>query len=115
MGLSNANAPALGQHFYLDMTHAQIAALGVPQWKQTILTAMADYGMFVGDTGGDSWRLKIESGSSYTSFGYSDPWVTLGQAMGVPRYNGDYVFELDGGVDWTRLVAVDPCVSNGTC
>ncbi len=41
--------------------------------------------MFVGDTGGNTWRLKIESGSSYTSFGEEDPWVRLGRKYGVPE------------------------------
>ena len=115
IGLSNANAPALGQHFYLDMTDAQIAALQVPQWKRTILTAMAHYGMFVGDTGGDSWRLKVQSGTSHTSFGFGDPWVRLGRALGADPYQGDYVFALEGGVDWSRLAVADPCVSKGSC
>jgi hypothetical protein len=45
--------PALGQHFYLDMSSAEIDALNVPAWKKPILHAMAEYGMFVGDTGSD--------------------------------------------------------------
>jgi hypothetical protein len=115
VGLSNTNAPALGQHFVLNMTDAQIAALAVPQWKKTILTALAHYGAFVGDTGSSSWRFKVESGSSHTSFGNPDPWVELGRQLGVPLYNGDYVFDVKSGVDWSKLVAVDPCVSRGTC
>ena len=120
MGLSNADAPALGQHFYLDMSDAQIDALAVPEWKRTILRAMADYGMFVGDTGGSSWRVKIESGSSYTSFDRQDPWVELGIRYGVPTWrapsgNTAYVYNLHDGVDWSRLRVVDPCVAQQTC
>jgi hypothetical protein len=115
MGLSNANAPALGQHFYLNMTDAEIAALAVPAWKKAILTAMAHYGMFVGDTGGDSWRVKIQSGTSYTSFGRQDPWVRLGRAAGATEYGGDYVFDLESGVDWSKLAVADPCNSRGSC
>ena len=33
------------------MSDAQIAALAVPAWKKTILTALAHYGGYVGDTG----------------------------------------------------------------
>jgi hypothetical protein len=112
---SNTNAPAMGQHFYLNMTDAQIAALSVPQWKQTILTALAHYGAFVGDTGGSSWRFKVESGTSYTSFGKADPWVQLGQSLGLPQYKGDYVFDVKSGVDWSKLAVADPCVARGTC
>jgi hypothetical protein len=111
IGLSNADAPALGQHFYLDLSDAEIDALAVPEWKRTILRAMADYGMFVGDTGGSSWRIKIESGSSYTSFGHQDPWVEMAKRWGVR----EAVFNLDDGVPWDRLRVADPCVAQRTC
>ena len=72
------NAPAMGQHFFLEMTDAQIEALSVPSWQKTILRAMARYGLYVGDTGGSGWGIQFESGSSFTSFGQADPWVGLG-------------------------------------
>src|SRR3954469_22975009 len=61
-----ANAPHEGSRFQLAMSDDQIAAMNVPQWKKTILTAMAHYGMFVGDTGGSPWEIEFESGSTYT-------------------------------------------------
>ena len=110
MGLSSDDAPALGEHFYLDMTDAQIYALPDPAWQKTILRAMADYGMFVADTGTSSWGIQIESGSSYTSFGRADPWVTFAQQAGVPSYpaaNGTrYVFDLSQAVDWASRLRV---------
>jgi hypothetical protein len=120
IGLSNADAPALGQHFYLAMSDAEIAATGAPVWKQTILRAMAHYGMFVGDTGGSSWGVQFESGASFTSFGSPDPFVRLGDLWGVPKYpdpnvGPQRVFKLAGGVDYGRLRALDPCVARGTC
>ena len=119
MGLSNNNAPAMGQHFFLDMTEAQIDAMNVPEWRKTILRAMADYGMFVGDTGGNTWRLKIESGTSVTSFGGEDPWARLGRKFNVPSWQESgktmYSFDTAAGVDWSKLKVADPCVSRGTC
>ena len=119
MGLSNQNAPAMGQHFYLDMTEAEINRLNVPEWRKTILRAMATYGAFVGDTGGNTWRLKIESGTSVTSFGGQDPWTRLGRKFNVPSWqeNGKEMFHFDtaAGVDWSRLKVADPCVAQGTC
>lgn len=116
-GLSNADAPAMGQRFQLDMSGAEIDALAVPAWKKTILRAMARYGMFVGDTGG-SWGIKEEGGLMYTSLGYSDPWVKLAKHFHVP-YNardGLWIFDLASDVDWRgRLRAIDPCVARGTC
>ena len=118
MGLSNADAPALGQHFYLDMTDAEISALPIPTWKKTILRAMARYGMFVGDTGATTlgWSIVVQSGSSYTSFGQADPWVSLAKQYGIASYSGKYYFDLKDTIDWkSKLRVADPCVSRKTC
>jgi hypothetical protein len=119
-GLSNANAPAMGQHFMLAMSDSEIDALSVPAWKKTTLNAMAHYGMFVGDTGGTGWGIAFESSASYTSFGQPDPWVRLGDLWGVPKYPDPdvgpvRVFKLSGAADWSRLRVVAPCVAQGTC
>ena len=39
------------------MSAAQIDALAKPTWQKTILHAMAKYGMYVGDTGGNAWGV----------------------------------------------------------
>ena len=116
-GLSNVAAPPLGARFQLAMTDAEIAALGVPAWKQAILRALAHYGMIVGDTNGGhaAWGLQGESGSSWASFGLADPWDALAAGAGLRAWNGMYAFDIGSGVDWTRLRVVDPCVSQGTC
>jgi hypothetical protein len=115
IGLSNADAPAMGQHFYLAMSDSEINALAVPQWKKAILFALARYGAFVRDTGGGSWGFSGESGSSYTSFGRVDPWRRVGDMPGVYLNGSDRVLDIRGGVDWSRLRAVDPCVAQSTC
>jgi hypothetical protein len=122
LGLPDADAPAMGQHFYLDMTDAQIDALNKPGWQKTILRAMAHYGMYVGDTGGGSWGVEFESGSSYTSFGYQDPWERLGQQLGVPTWEDPeigrrrYIFDFQKAVDWgASLSVVAPCVAQASC
>ena len=78
--VNDPNAPALGQHFWLDVTPSQIDALSVPEWQKIILRAMAKYGMYVGDNGGAPWALQFESGDNYTSFGKPDPWVDYAQS-----------------------------------
>jgi hypothetical protein len=118
IGLSNSNAPALGQHFYLDMSAGAIDAHAVPEWKKTILHAMAEYGMFVGDTGSDylGWSVLVQSGSSYTSFGQPDPWVSLAKRYGIPSSSGRYYFDLKDTVNWGSTLSVaEPCVSQGVC
>jgi hypothetical protein len=110
MGLSNANAPAMGQHFFLDMSDAQIDSLAKPAWQKTILRAMARYGLYVGDTGGGF--LKLESGSSYTSFGLPDPWIGIARAAGLSPWHDNstgkdvYTFDLSKSVDWAGHLKV---------
>ncbi len=116
-GLANADAPPLGARIQLDMSDAEIDALAVPGWKKTILRALADYGLIVGDTNGGNaaWGIQGESGSSYTSFDAADPWRTFAESVGASRSDGGYAFDIAAGVDWTRLRVVAPCVSEGTC
>ncbi len=119
MGLSNEDAPALGQHFYLAMSVAEINALAVPAWKKTVLRAMAEYGMFVGDTGSSylGYGIVVQSGSSYTSYGQTDPWVSLAKQFGIPQSSGGkYYFDLKDTVNWGgKLRVADPCVSRRAC
>jgi hypothetical protein len=116
IGQSNTNAPPMGTRFQLNMTDAQIAALSVPAWKKTILTAMAHYGLIMGDTG-SIWGIKEESADVYTSFGAPDKWLAWAQTQpGVTSWNGLSYFDLAGGVDWqSRLRVIAPCVSQATC
>lgn len=111
-----ADAPPMGARFQLAMSDAEIAALRVPPWKRAILQAMARYGMFLGDNGGGSWGVELESGATYTSFGQPDRIVAYARRAHVPRYHHWYVFDLATGIDWGRyLRVVDPCVSQRTC
>ena len=114
-------APAMGQHFFLEMSEAEIEALPVAHWQKTILEAMARYGMFVGDTGGSGWGIVVESASSFTSFGGPDPWVRIARRIGLPETLADdgtprYAFDMQGTVDWaSELRVAAPCVSRGRC
>ncbi len=110
------DAPSEGTRFQLNMTEAEIRALGAPRWKRAILRAMVRYGMFVGDTGGSPWDLEFESGSTYTSFSRDDPMVDIATRAGILRERDGYHFELSKGIDWrNRLRVVDPCVTERTC
>lgn len=116
IGKSNTNAPAMGSRFQLDMTPAAIDALEVPAWKKTILRAMAEYGLYLGDTGSGSWAIQAESGASYTSFGYEDPLVSFAKKQQLSSWQGRYLFNIHNGVDWRKhLKLVDVCVTWKTC
>ncbi len=119
LGLPNDDAPALGQHFFLDMSDQEIDRIDAPAWKKAIMRAMADYGMFVGDTGGNGFHFLVESGSSSTSFGLADPLVEFAQrAPGVTSWGSGtdrkWLFGLDG-IDWSRLRVAQPCIAAGSC
>ena len=116
LGEPTADAPPMGARLWLAMSSDEIEALAVPRWKKTVLHAMADYGMFVGDTGGGTWGIQAESGSTFTSFGHPDPLVEFAQANGWTPYEGMWIGNLRDDIDWARhLRVVDPCVTNRTC
>lgn len=101
-----SNAPPMGAHFQLAMSDSKIRSLHVPAWKKTILRAMARYGMFVGDVTGSPWAFQFESGSTYTSFGHRDKMVEFAKRARVPFEDGNYVFDVNSGVDWGRYLRV---------
>ncbi|MDP8975109.1 MAG: LamG domain-containing protein [Actinomycetota bacterium] len=117
------NAPPVGAHFHLDMTNSEIEALAVPAWKKTLMRAMARYGMFVGDTGGDSlFAIEQESGDMYTALGHPDKWLRFAKRNGFLYWPGDSTYSpayvgkwTNDGIPWNRLRMIDPCVSMRTC
>jgi hypothetical protein len=96
----------LGTHFMLAMSDAQIAALAVPSWKKTILTALAHYGGYAGDTGGPGFAFMFESSTSYTALGLPDPLVAFAKQNDLPTWEGDYVFDMASGVEWAKYLRV---------
>jgi hypothetical protein len=116
-----ANAPPIGARLQLAMSDTRLASLPVPAWKRTILRAFAHYGAYVGDTGSSSWGIAIESGSTYTSFGAEDAWVTFarhqrGGAVYHDVSERRYYMDLGSGVDWGKyLRVIDPCAARGSC
>lgn len=116
-GVPTENAFPMGQRFRLAMSNEQIEALNAPAWKKTILRAMAEYGIYFGDTGGQTWGIQFESGATYTSFGMEDPVEVIARDSGIEEgWEGIYSMDLASGVDWKRyLRAVEPCTADGTC
>jgi hypothetical protein len=105
--------PHFGTLLQLNMTDAEIAASGAPSWQQTIMNAMAHYGVYVVDTGGKrekQMRLLTEDDLSFTSFGYPGKMAefvksqggTNGELVGVP-------------INLSKLRVIDPCVPRKTC
>jgi hypothetical protein len=105
---SGVQAPPMGARLRLAMSGAQIDALHLPIWKTAILKALARYGGFVGDTGGDGIGMMFESSTTYTSLGRPDPLVAIAKANGLRSYQGSYAFDIGSGIDWHRYLQVLP-------
>lgn len=117
-GEPDAGAPPMGARLWLDMSEREINRLAVPDWKRTVLRALHRYGGFVGDTlnGNSSFGIMVESGASYTSFGYEDPWRKLAEELGAGEWQGKRVLDLNTRPDWRRhLKIVHPCITRGSC
>ncbi|MBV9818563.1 MAG: hypothetical protein JOZ07_09470 [Solirubrobacterales bacterium] len=116
---AGADAP-LGTLFQLNMTDAQIAASGAPNWEKTIMTAMARYGLYVNDTGGNGdpsdIDLEAESDVSYTSLGGQPLLANFIQSQGGTYYAPLNRWILEGPkLDISDFRVIDPCWAQGTC
>jgi hypothetical protein len=117
VGMSNASALPMGARVQLNMTDSQIAALSSPAWQKTILRALAHYGAYVSDTGGD-WGFQIDGSQQYNSMGYPNPWLAFAKANGwtLNSSDGTYLGNLTKAVDWySNLRVLDTCSAQGSC
>lgn len=110
---ANGAGPHFGSLLQLNMSEAEIAATRAPAWQQTIMLAMARYGIYVVDTNGSlgdrEMSLLVEDDQSFTSFGYPGQMSSFiesrtraNQLVGVP-------------IDTARLRVIAPCVPRRTC
>jgi hypothetical protein len=89
IGKRNENAPPLGAWLHLDMRPMEIVALGLPRWQTTLLRAMAEYGMFIGDTGATGiFQIEHEAGSQYQSVTRVRPAQDADAWLRFARSNG---------------------------
>ena len=117
-GEKNTGTPTpLGTLFQLNMTDAQIAATGAPTWEQTIMIAMAHYGMYVNDTDGiNNIELEAESDISYTSLGGPSMLNNLISQNGGYFYSPLSRWIMTGpAIPVNKLRVVDPCFARGLC
>ena len=103
----------MGARFWLQMTEEEIAASGAPEWEQAIARAVARYGAYFGDTGGDGFAFQAESSVMYTSYGLPDPYEAIAAEYGIgedPEWG--YGFAFSGAIPWLerlRVIAPPPC------
>lgn len=84
----NANAPAMGAHFFYSRTPEEIDSLvradgsPLPLWKRAILKALSRYGAYVGDNAG-TWGFDQEASYQYSSAtNGARRWYDYGQSQG---------------------------------
>jgi hypothetical protein len=76
LSCGGTGAPVYGDMVHLLWTPAQIAASGYSADCKVILTAVATYGAYTHDTGGQGLSLDKQASRSFTALGRTDPWVT---------------------------------------
>lgn len=97
----DGNRPALGQRFRLNMSDDAIDGTCAPSWEKTVAKAMAHYGLYFGDTGGDGFTPLIESPLTYTAVGQANPWDQVAAQYGIrqdPTYG--YMFRWSGCINY---------------
>ncbi len=102
---------ALGQVYMLNMTDAEIDALGKSPAATAILRALAHYGFMDSDESAYDVGLMATSPTfERTSVGATDPIVAWAQAQGLPSDgNGGYTLDYGSEIDWaTKLVVLAP-------
>jgi hypothetical protein len=98
--------------------------LGLPDWQRTILTALHDYGGYLGDrTTNGGFIIGFESGMGYTAFGRDDRlagWAAFADDPGTTAdgivlnpATGSFELTFDPRVDWSQVLrAVRPAQPN---
>ncbi len=95
---------SMGNVVFLDMSHSQIDALGVPTWQEAILKGLADHGAVVGLNGGSAWSFKFENPIDRTSLGKPDPYAKAGLPATL-----DFTDALDSVGGWgEKLKVLEP-------
>lgn len=100
-GSASGSSPVMGQRYRLNMTDAQIDGSCAPGWEKTIAKAMAHYGLYYGDKGGDGFGLMMESSLTYTAVGQPNPWDSIAGQYGIRKDSAyGYVFKWSGCINY---------------
>jgi hypothetical protein len=109
-GSRDGNRAPMGQRFRLNMSDEAIEGTCAPRWEKTVAKAMAHYGLYFGDTGGDGFTPLIESPLSYTAVGQANPWDQVAAQYGIrqdPTYG--YMFRWSGCINYgAAMQAIAP-------
>jgi hypothetical protein len=108
---TSGTGPPVGARIQLTLTDAQINALSLLPWEQTILHALHDYGAYVMDTNGDGIALGFQFEPTTQFAAFSQSYPIYGYPNIIPNIAG-----FDSAIDWAHdLRIVSPCYAQETC
>ena len=85
--------------------------MNVPSFEKVILKAMAHYGVFITDTGGNPMDLQFDPAIEYTSFGNtSDTVMSFLETQGFSD-----PYSLTISLPWSDFQVVSSCYVAGIC
>jgi hypothetical protein len=108
----SGNGAPMGARLWLNLTDAQIDALGMPVTKTIVAKALAHYGLFVMDSAGaKKWSIHREGAGGPSAA--ATAWSTVKSTL----LGGSTTWLSDG---WPTTVInnfkfLDPCVTRQTC
>ncbi len=112
-GSCGTSGPKYGQRLWLDLTDAQINALGDPPWATTMLKAMHHYGWMISDnTGGGKIGFAIMDPASFTVWGVTDPWLAFWTAASP---GNNYITLPAAGITQRHVHVLNACVNAKRC
>ena len=118
---NQTNRPHEGNLVFVDYTDAQITSMNLPPWQKAIITALAHYGGYIGDTNGGSPGpinvSRFESNQAYKLAGITNPiYAWLETQAGVIKQRsvvpGTFKYQMDtfGNIpNLTGPTCVLPC------
>ena len=115
-GLCGANGPKYGERLWLDLTQAQINALGNNACITTILINMHKYGWMIADNNGGGSAINIQAvgPTSFTLWGLTNPWTTFWtNCTGSP--SGNALTIPTTGITQSNIHVLGVCVNEGNC
>jgi hypothetical protein len=105
------DGPPLGARLQLKMDDATIAGLSIPAWEKIVYRALAHYGLYVTDTGGNPMDPEFEPAIDYTSFGNTSN--TLMSYFQTQGFSDPYTATI--AIPWSDFQIVAPCYARRTC
>jgi hypothetical protein len=108
---AGGDGPPIGGRLQLKMDDSTIDGLNIPPWEKIVYKALAHYGLYVTDTGGNPMDPEFEPAVDYTSFGNASN--TLMSYFKTQGFTDPYSVTIT--IPWSEYQIVSPCYAQGSC